>query len=59
MALFRRVRAGNLGRDFRNNRDLQKFVLTDVTSTGKSLGTGSYGSVEEVLTTHCFTNGTL
>ena len=49
MALFRRAKSSNLGRDFRNNKDLQKFVLTDVTSTGKSLGTGSYGSVEEVL----------
>ena len=49
MTLFRRARAGNLVRDFRNNRDLQMFILTDVTSTGKCLGTGSYGSVEEVI----------
>ena len=48
MALFRRAgRSGGLG-SIRNNRDLQKFVLTDVTPTGKSLGAGSYGSVEEV-----------
>ena len=33
---------------FRNNQKLQQFVLTDVTPTGKVLGTGSYGSVEEV-----------
>ena len=33
---------------FRNNRQLQQFVLTDVTPTGNILGTGSYGSVEEV-----------
>ena len=33
---------------FRNNRQLQQFVLTDVTPTGRILGTGSYGSVEEV-----------
>ena len=33
---------------FRNNCHLQQFVLTDVTPTGKVLGTGSYGSVEEV-----------
>ena len=33
---------------FRNNPQLQQFVLTDVTPTGRVLGTGSYGSVEEV-----------
>ena len=33
---------------FRNNRQLQQFVLTDVTPTGRILGTGSYGSVKEV-----------
>ena len=33
---------------FRNNRVLQQYVLTDVTPTGKILGTGSYGSVLEV-----------
>ena len=33
---------------FRDNRELQKFVLTDVTPTGRVLGTGSYGAVEEV-----------
>ena len=33
---------------FRNNRQLQQYVLTDVTPTGRLLGTGSYGSVEEV-----------
>ena len=52
MALFRRAKPGNLGRDFRSNKHLQKFVLYDVTSTGKSLGTGSYGSVEEVIRIH-------
>ena len=35
-------------RAFRNNRQIQQFILTDVTPTGKTLGTGSYGSVEEV-----------
>ena len=35
-------------RVFRDNHHLQQFVLTDVTPTGKILGTGSYGSVEEV-----------
>ena len=33
---------------FRNNQHLQQFMLTDVTSTNKVLGTGSYGSVVEV-----------
>jgi len=33
---------------FRTNEHLQQFVLSDVTSTGRILGTGSYGSVEEV-----------
>ena len=34
---------------FHNNRQLQQFVLTGVTPTGRVLGTGSYGSVEEVI----------
>ena len=33
---------------FRNNQQLQQFVLTDVTATEEVLGTGSYGSVVEV-----------
>ena len=33
---------------FRNNSHLQQFMLTGVTPTGRRLGTGSYGSVEEV-----------
>ena len=45
MAFFRR---GDVGQAFRNDRELQKFVLTDVTPTGRILGTGSFGSVEEV-----------
>ena len=45
MAFFRRR---DVGQAFRNNRELQQFVLTDVTPTGRILGTGSYGSVEEV-----------
>ena len=45
MALFRRR---DVTQAFRNNRHLQQFMLTDVTPTGKILGTGSYGSVEEV-----------
>ena len=45
MALFGRR---NVGLAVRTNRQLQQFVLTDVTPTGRLLGTGSYGSVEEV-----------
>ena len=37
-----------MGQAFRNNRELQQFVLTDVTTTGRILGTGSFGAVEEV-----------
>ena len=38
----------NVAQAFRNNPQLQQFVLSDVTPTGRVLGTGSYGSVEEV-----------
>ena len=38
----------NVAQAFKNNRQLQQFVLTGVTPTGKTLGSGSYGSVEEV-----------
>ena len=47
MSFFRRSRPG-VAQAFRNNRQLQQFVLTGVTPTGRVLGTGSYGSVEEV-----------
>lgn len=33
---------------FRNDEELKKRMLEGVTSTGKVLGSGSYGSVEEV-----------
>ena len=39
---------GDVAQPFRNNPNLQQFMLTDVTSTGRILGTGSYGSVVEV-----------
>ena len=49
MAFFRRRDVNvDLGQAFRNNRQLQQFVLTDVTPTGRILGTGSFGTVEEV-----------
>ena len=38
----------NMAQSLRDNHDLQQFILTDVTTTGRTLGTGSYGSVEEV-----------
>ena len=42
------LRRHGIDQAFRNNRELQQFVLTDVTPTGRILGTGSFGSVEEV-----------
>ena len=33
---------------FENNPELQRFVLSGVRSTGRQLGVGSYGSVEEL-----------
>ena len=43
MALLRRRALNNvdLGQAFRDN--IQQFVLTDVTPTGRILGTGSFG----------------
>ena len=35
-------------RALRNNRDIARFIVQG-RATGKQLGTGSYGSVEEVL----------
>ena len=37
-----------LAQAFRKDKQLQQFVLTDITATGNILGSGSYGSVEEV-----------
>ena len=42
------VRRQDVARGFRDNRQLQQFQLSDVTPTGRVLGTGSFGSVEEV-----------
>ena len=33
---------------FQNNPELQRFVLPKVRPTGRQLGVGSYGSVEEL-----------
>ncbi len=33
---------------FRDDHKLRKYILADVTPTGRVLGTGFYGSVEEV-----------
>jgi hypothetical protein len=38
----------DISRSFRNNQQLQQFVLPGVTPTGRVLGHGSYGTVEEV-----------
>ena len=49
MAFFRRPAVNtDVGQAFRDNRQLQQFVLIGVTPTGRKLGTGSFGSVEEV-----------
>lgn len=37
-----------VGQAFKNDRQIQQFVLSDVTPTGRILGTGLYGSMEEV-----------
>ena len=50
MAFWRR---GDITQTFRNNQQLQQFVLTGVTPNGRVLGTGSYGSVEEVSQATC------
>jgi hypothetical protein len=33
---------------FNNHPELQQFVMTNVTLTGKTLGSGSFGSILEV-----------
>ena len=33
---------------FQNNRELQRFVIPGVRPTGRQLGVGSYGTVEEL-----------
>ena len=35
-------------KDFKKSPTLKQFILTDVIPTGKRLGSGSYGLVEEV-----------
>ncbi len=40
----------DLATAFNNDSELQQFVLPGVTATGKKLGSGSFGSVEEVST---------
>ena len=46
-AMFSSRRRG-VAQAFRNNKQLQQFILNDVTATEKVLGTGSFGSVVEV-----------
>ena len=38
----------DVGQAFRKDPQLQQFLLNDVIPTGRILGAGSYGSVEEV-----------
>ena len=40
--------AVNRRQAFRRNPELQRFVLPDVRPTGRQLGVGSYGTVEEL-----------
>ncbi len=42
------VRKKDVTDTFKNNKQLEEFLLEDVTPTGNILGSGSYGSVEEV-----------
>ena len=37
-----------IAKAFNNSPELQQFVLTNVTSGGEILGSGSFGSVEKV-----------
>ena len=46
MAQPRRKEA--IAKAFNNSPELQQFVLTNVTSDGEILGSGSFGSVEKV-----------
>ena len=39
---------GRVLQPFQSNRELQRFVLPEVQTTGRELGEGSYGSVEEL-----------
>ena len=39
---------GRVLQAFQNNLELQRFVLPEVQTTGRELGEGSYGSVEEL-----------
>ena len=42
------LREHNVAEAFGKNPQLQQFILTDVISTGNVLGTGFFGSIEEV-----------
>ena len=46
MAMIRRQH--DVAQVFRSDSQLRRFILTDITPTGRVLETGSYGSVEEV-----------
>ena len=42
------TRRAEIRRAFQNNRELQRFVLPEVRTTGRELGRGAYGSVKEL-----------
>ena len=42
------VEMAGRGRAFQSSPELQQFLIPDVRPTGKQLGVGSYGSVEEL-----------
>ena len=42
------IRRAEIRQAFQNNRELQRFVLPEVRTTGRELGRGAYGSVEEL-----------
>ncbi len=44
-----------MGQTIRYDSNLRQFALADVTPTGRVLGTGSFGSVEEVSIPACKT----
>ncbi len=46
-------RKPDVGQAFRDDLDLRHFILRDVTPSGRVLGTGYYGSVEEVSHPAC------
>ena len=42
------IRRDEIRQAFQNNHELRRFVLPEVRTTGRELGRGAYGSVEEL-----------